>query len=116
MKHHRTAAALASVAVLSAIAACSSGGGASSSPSASASGSASSSAPAAAGYNAAHAGGTLHLVANAAGGTLDPQINYTLQYWQLYQATYDGLLAFTEGQRTDQLPRSCPTWRPRCRR
>src|SRR5712691_2822382 len=44
--------------------------------------------------SSAHAGGTLHLVANAAGGTLDPQINYTLQYWQLYQATYDGLLAF----------------------
>ena len=27
-------------------------------------------------------------------GTLDPLINYTLQYWQLYQATYDGLLGF----------------------
>jgi peptide/nickel transport system substrate-binding protein len=94
MKHHRTAAALASVALLSAIAACSSGGGASSSPSASTSGSAGSSAPATAGFSAAHAGGTLHLVANAAAGTLDPQINYTLQYWQLYQATYDGLLAF----------------------
>lgn len=94
MKHHRTAAALASVALLSAIAACSSGSGASSSPSGSTSGSAGSSAPATAGYNAAHAGGTLHLVANAAGGTLDPQINYTLQYWQLYQTTYDGLLAF----------------------
>src|SRR5439155_17041300 len=24
----------------------------------------------------------------------DPQVNYTLQYWQLYQASYDGLLAF----------------------
>jgi peptide/nickel transport system substrate-binding protein len=42
----------------------------------------------------AHRGGTLKLLANAAGGTLDPQVNYTLQYWQLYQATYDGLLAF----------------------
>ncbi|HEY2273350.1 MAG TPA: ABC transporter substrate-binding protein [Jatrophihabitantaceae bacterium] len=41
-----------------------------------------------------HKGGTLHLVATAAGGTLDPQVNYTLQYWQLYQAMYDGLLAF----------------------
>ena len=41
-----------------------------------------------------HKGGTLKLIANAAGGTLDPQVNYTLQYWQLYQATYDGLLAF----------------------
>src|ERR1700692_3234326 len=46
------------------------------------------------GYQSQHAGGTLHLVATAAGGTLDPQVNYTLQYWQLYQATYDGLLAF----------------------
>jgi len=42
----------------------------------------------------AHRGGTLKLQAKAAGGTLDPQVNYTLEYWQLYQATYDGLLAF----------------------
>src|SRR3954452_381007 len=41
-----------------------------------------------------HTGGTLKLRAKAAGGTLDPQVNYTLQYWQLYQASYDGLLAF----------------------
>jgi peptide/nickel transport system substrate-binding protein len=45
-------------------------------------------------YQPSHAGGTLHLVATGAGGTLDPQVNYTLQYWQLYQATYDGLVAF----------------------
>jgi peptide/nickel transport system substrate-binding protein len=43
-----------------------------------------------------HHGGTLKLLAKAAGGTLDPQVNYTLQYWQLYQATYDGLLGFTK--------------------
>jgi peptide/nickel transport system substrate-binding protein len=42
----------------------------------------------------AHQGGTLKLLAKAAGGTLDPQVNYTLQYWQIYQATYDGLLGF----------------------
>jgi peptide/nickel transport system substrate-binding protein len=42
----------------------------------------------------AHTGGTLELLAKAAGGTIDPHVNYTLQYWQLYQATYDGLLAF----------------------
>ena len=36
----------------------------------------------------------MKLLAKAAGGTLDPQVNYTLQYWQLYQATYDGLLGF----------------------
>jgi peptide/nickel transport system substrate-binding protein len=45
---------------------------------------------------AGHQGGTLKLLAKAAGGTLDPQVNYTLQYWQLYQGTYDGLLAFTK--------------------
>ncbi|HJX48739.1 MAG TPA: ABC transporter substrate-binding protein [Gaiellaceae bacterium] len=44
--------------------------------------------------SSSHRGGTMKLLAKAAGGTLDPQINYTLQYWQLYQATYDGLLAF----------------------
>jgi peptide/nickel transport system substrate-binding protein len=42
----------------------------------------------------AHQGGTLKLLARAAAGTIDPQVNYTLQYWQLFQATYDGLLAF----------------------
>ncbi len=42
----------------------------------------------------AHRGGTLKLLAKAAGGTLDPQVNYTLEYWQLFQATYDGLLGF----------------------
>ena len=47
-------------------------------------------------YQASHAGGTVHLLATAAAGTLDPQINYTLQYWQLYQATYDGLVAFAK--------------------
>ncbi|MBN9620327.1 MAG: ABC transporter substrate-binding protein, partial [Actinobacteria bacterium] len=45
-------------------------------------------------HDASHNGGTLHLVANSAGGTLDPQVNYTLQYWQLYQATYDGLITY----------------------
>jgi peptide/nickel transport system substrate-binding protein len=49
---------------------------------------------AAAGYQKQHAGGTVKLLASTAGGTLDPQVNYTLQYWQLYQATYDGLVSF----------------------
>lgn len=44
-----------------------------------------------------HRGGTIRAGANAAGGTIDPQINYTLQYWQLYQAIYDGLVAFKKG-------------------
>jgi peptide/nickel transport system substrate-binding protein len=46
------------------------------------------------GFDAAHKGGTLHLLAQAAGGTLDPQVNYTLQYWQLYQGVYDQLVTF----------------------
>ena len=41
-----------------------------------------------------HRGGTMRLVAHAAAGTLDTQINYTTQFWQVEQATYDGLLAF----------------------
>ena len=45
---------------------------------------------------ATHRGGTMKLLAKAAGGTLDPQVNYTLQYWNLFQATHDGLLAFTK--------------------
>jgi peptide/nickel transport system substrate-binding protein len=47
-------------------------------------------------FQSQHKGGTLHLVAKTAGGTIDPMVNYTLQYWQLYQAMYDGLLAFTK--------------------
>ncbi|MEP9385336.1 ABC transporter substrate-binding protein [Nocardioides sp. KR10-350] len=86
----RLAAVLTTAALALATAAC--GGG--SSPSGGSSPGASSTAPAT--YQKQHAGGTLHLVAQAAGGTLDPQVNYTLQYWQLYQATYDGLLAFTK--------------------
>jgi hypothetical protein len=31
--------------------------------------------------------------ANSAAGTIDPHLNYTLQYWQIYQAPYDGLIA-----------------------
>jgi peptide/nickel transport system substrate-binding protein len=41
-----------------------------------------------------HRGGTMRLVARAAAGTIDPHINYTLQYWQLYQFVYDGLVGF----------------------
>ncbi len=45
-------------------------------------------------FQEAHKGGTLKLAATSAAGTIDPQVNYTLQYWQLFQTTYDGLLAF----------------------
>ena len=51
-------------------------------------------APASAEYMKEHRGGTMRLVSRAAAGTLDPQINYTLQYWQIFQSTYDGLVAF----------------------
>jgi peptide/nickel transport system substrate-binding protein len=53
--------------------------------------------PSAAQLMADHKGGTLKLLAKSSAGTLDPQVNYTLPFWQLYQATYDGLLAFTKG-------------------
>jgi peptide/nickel transport system substrate-binding protein len=39
-------------------------------------------------------GGTLKLLANAAAGTIDPHINYTLQYFQLNYLLYDGLVTF----------------------
>ena len=45
-------------------------------------------------YQPSHAGGTLKMLASTAAGSLDPQVNYTLQYWQLFQATYDGLVSF----------------------
>ena len=45
-------------------------------------------------YKAEHRGGTMRLVARAAAGTIDPHINYTLQYWQVYQSLYDGLIGF----------------------
>jgi peptide/nickel transport system substrate-binding protein len=48
-------------------------------------------------FDPSHSGGTVKLVAQAAAGTLDPKINYTGQYWELYQASYDGLLAFAYG-------------------
>jgi len=76
---------------LAAAAACGSGS-TSSAPSPAATGG--SSAPTSVGFQEQHKGGTLTLLAKSGGGTLDPKINYTLQYWQLYQATYDGLLAF----------------------
>ena len=41
-----------------------------------------------------HRGGTMRLLAHAAAGTVDPQVNYTTEFWQVEQATYDGLLAF----------------------
>ena len=44
---------------------------------------------------AGHKGGTLSTLANdAPSGSPDPQVNYTLQEWQLLIITHDGLVAF----------------------
>jgi peptide/nickel transport system substrate-binding protein len=109
MRHSRAlVGASAGLAAALAIAACSNTTPASSggSTSASATSAASSSAPALlAGasstatasvepFQTGHKGGSLKLLATAAAGTIDPQVNYTLQYWQLYRAVYDGLMAF----------------------
>ncbi len=47
-----------------------------------------------AGAARAEGGGTLHLLASAGAGSIDPQINYTGQYWQLFTVVYDGLVGF----------------------
>jgi peptide/nickel transport system substrate-binding protein len=41
-----------------------------------------------------HYGGTLRLTAQSAAGTIDPQINYTLEFFQVMEISYDGLLTF----------------------
>ncbi|HET7173190.1 MAG TPA: ABC transporter substrate-binding protein [Nocardioidaceae bacterium] len=101
MARHTTAlSALALVTVL-ATAACSSGSGSPSgegSPSAGGGNSTSATSGAtSAGFQSEHKGGTLTLLSDGASGTLDPQINYTNQYWNLYQNVYDGLLKFRWG-------------------
>jgi peptide/nickel transport system substrate-binding protein len=45
-----------------------------------------------------HRGGTMRLVAVSAAGTIDPHINYTLQFWQLYQFVYDGLVTYRHAE------------------
>jgi peptide/nickel transport system substrate-binding protein len=45
-------------------------------------------------YQAGHRGGTLTILAATSAGSIDPQVNDTAQYWQLYPSAYDGLLAF----------------------
>ena len=58
-------------------------------------------APASAEYMKEHRGGTMRIVAHQAGGTIDPHINYTLQYWQIYQSVYDGLINFQKAAGAD---------------
>ena len=36
----------------------------------------------------------MRLLSRSAAGTIDPQINYTQQYWQIFSLAYDGLVAF----------------------
>ena len=42
----------------------------------------------------AQAQGTLRLLASSGAGSIDPQINYTGQYWQLFTVVYDTLVGF----------------------
>jgi peptide/nickel transport system substrate-binding protein len=58
-------------------------------------------APASAEYMKEHRGGTMRILAHQAGGTIDPHINYTLQYWQIYQSLYDGLVNFQKADGAD---------------
>ena len=58
-------------------------------------------APASAEYMKEHRGGTMRIVARAAAGTVDPHINYTLQYWQIFQSLYDGLVGFQKASGAD---------------
>jgi peptide/nickel transport system substrate-binding protein len=49
-----------------------------------------------------HKGGNMILLANAApSGSPDPQVNYTLQEWQLLIITHDGLVAFKRAAGTE---------------
>lgn len=96
MKLRRVTAVVVGALLTLSAAACGSGSNSSGSGSGGSSSSPSSSGAASTTFQPQHKGGTLHLVAKSGGGTLDPMVNYTLQYWQLYQATYDGLLAFTK--------------------
>ena len=41
-----------------------------------------------------HRGGTMRLLATSAAGSIDPHINYTAQFWQVFAPVYDGLVAF----------------------
>jgi peptide/nickel transport system substrate-binding protein len=45
-----------------------------------------------------HMGGTLKLTSSSAAGTIDPQINYTAQDWQVFYITNDGLVEFKKDE------------------
>jgi len=52
-----------------------------------------------------HRGGVLHMLAQTAAGSVDPQINYTAQMWQIFIMAYDGLVAFrkTSGEEGNEI-------------
>lgn len=52
-----------------------------------------------------HVGGTLNLLSASAAGTIDPQVNYTAEFWQLFVITNDGLVTFakTSGPKSNQI-------------
>lgn len=52
-------------------------------------------------YQPAHRGGTLRLAASTSGGTLDPHINYTAKYINLFAVVYDGLTTFKKVEGPD---------------
>jgi peptide/nickel transport system substrate-binding protein len=84
----RSAALVAAVAAATVLAACGSSSEGTASPTNTATGGGA--------YQVQHRGGTLRVLAKAAGGTIDPKINYTLEYWQPFQSVYDGLVAFKQ--------------------
>ena len=45
-----------------------------------------------------HRGGTLRLNAHASQGTIDPQIDYTIEYWPLFYVTNDQLVALKKAE------------------
>jgi peptide/nickel transport system substrate-binding protein len=51
----------------------------------------------------AHRGGELRLTAYQPAGTIDPQINYITDFWQIYFITQDGLLTFRKAEGADGL-------------
>jgi peptide/nickel transport system substrate-binding protein len=45
-----------------------------------------------------HRGGVLHLSSYQASGTIDPQINYESDFWQIFFVTQDGLVGFRKAE------------------
>ncbi|MEO2037179.1 MAG: hypothetical protein ABGW90_00530, partial [Martelella sp.] len=48
-----------------------------------------------------HSGGTMMLGAVSAAGTIDPHVNYTAEFWQVFQILYDGLVKFKQASRAE---------------